>query len=175
MLILTDNPLADRQRGDGFAVGQRIFLADQRHMVRASAEVGQIEDGIAQLYDLQVFRDDEIFEAHGNAIHAKSVGESVLSLRKARPDQQQFREAVLRRCNYTCVLSGCDVPEALDAAHLPGKSWEAGHNLASDGIALRCDLHRLLDSGLMTIDLKGNVRCSAKHYEWLNEKIIILR
>lgn len=68
-------------------------------MVRASAEVGQVEDGIAQLYDLQVFRDAEIFEAHGNAIHAKSVGKSVLSLRKARLDQKQFREAVLRRGN----------------------------------------------------------------------------
>ncbi|WP_164853366.1 HNH endonuclease signature motif containing protein [Paraburkholderia kirstenboschensis] len=48
-----------------------------------------------------------------------------------------------------CAISGCDIPEALEAAHLRGRKWREGHNAAEDGILLRRDLHMLYDRELL--------------------------
>ncbi len=71
---------------------------------------------------------------------------------RVRIEQTSFRAAVLAACGHRCVITGCDVVEMLDAAHLPGHDWRAGHNLTSDGIVLRVDLHRALDAGLIELD-----------------------
>jgi len=74
-----------------------------------------------------------------------------------RPHQAKFRDAVFRACGGKCIVSGCDVPEALEAAHLEGRDWRAGHNDATDGVLLRRDLHALYDSGLLRFKEDGTV------------------
>lgn len=76
---------------------------------------------------------------------------------EVRVQQSAFRQKVFRACNGCCVVSGCDVPEALEAAHLLGRDWRLGHNEASDGFLLRRDLHAMYDSGLLTISEAGKV------------------
>lgn len=86
---------------------------------------------------------------------------------EVRPQQQAFRDAVFRACGGRCVVSGCDVPEALEAAHLIGRDWRKGENSAEDGILLRRDLHTLYDRGLLTIQESGEVVLDPKvgaHY-----------
>jgi hypothetical protein len=89
---------------------------------------------------------------------------------EVRTEQANFRLAVFRACNGRCVVSGCDVPEALEAAHLNGRDWRAGHNSAEDGILLRRDLHTLYDRGLLQIDKDGRVQVDGRvrqHYgDW---------
>lgn len=72
------------------------------------------------------------------------------ALVEVRTQQAAFRRAVFMACGGRCVVSGCDVPEALDAAHLEGRSWRKGDNTAADGVLLRRDLHALYDMGLLT-------------------------
>jgi len=79
----------------------------------------------------------------GASQDAKTVWAEV----ERRMKQQAFRLRVGQRCAWTCVVSGNQVQEVLEAAHLPGKNWRFD-NEASDGILLRVDLHRLLDRGL---------------------------
>jgi hypothetical protein len=79
----------------------------------------------------------------GTTEDSKSIWAEV----ERRMKQQAFRFKVGERCGWTCVVSGNQVREALDAAHLPGKNWRTD-NEADDGILLRVDLHRLLDCGL---------------------------
>lgn len=74
---------------------------------------------------------------------------------EVRTEQRAFREAVFRACDGRCVVSGCDVPEALEAAHLLGRDWRQGHNGASDGMLLRRDLHALYDRGMLHISESG--------------------
>lgn len=74
-----------------------------------------------------------------------------------RPSQAAFRQAVFRACDGKCIVSGCTVPEALEAAHIAGRDWREGHNAASDGILLRRDLHTLYDRGLLTLEEDGTV------------------
>jgi hypothetical protein len=74
-----------------------------------------------------------------------------------RTQQAAFREAVFRASNGRCVVSGCSVPEALEAAHLRGRRWKDGHNDASDGVLLRRDLHALYDRELLSFLEGGGV------------------
>lgn len=86
---------------------------------------------------------------------------------EVRPQQQAFRDAVFRACEGRCVVSGCDVPEALEAAHLLGRDWRKGENCAVDGVLLRRDLHALYDRGLLKIQDSGAVELDPKvvaHY-----------
>lgn len=90
------------------------------------------------------------------------------ALVELRTQQRAFREAVFMACGGRCIVSGCDIPEALEAAHLEGRSWRDGDNLASDGVLLRRDLHALYDTGLLTFDGNGIVTLDARaqsHYE----------
>ena len=79
------------------------------------------------------------------------------ALVKVRTEQAAFRNAVSAACGGRCVISGNAVPQALEAAHLRGRSWHEGHNAASDGVLLRRDLHALYDSSLMSIEEDGRV------------------
>jgi hypothetical protein len=76
---------------------------------------------------------------------------------EVRTQQGAFRVAVFRACGGKCVVSGCSVPEAVEAAHLVGRDWRQGHNSVSDGILLRRDLHSLYDRGLLQIGEDGTV------------------
>ena len=83
--------------------------------------------------------------------------EARFAMVEIRPMQAAFRQAVFAACKGRCVISGCAVPEALEAAHLVGKDWRRGHNRSSDGLLLRRDLHALYDSGLLRITAVGRI------------------
>ncbi len=97
---------------------------------------------------------------------------------EVRSGQARFRRAVFNACNGACVISGCPVPEVLEAAHLKGRKWRAGDNSASDGILLRRDLHALYDSDLLGIDASGVVQIDAtaagSYSEFHGRKILLL-
>lgn len=79
-----------------------------------------------------------------------------------RSEQSAFRDAVFRAYDGRCAVSGCNVPEALEAAHLAGRDWRKGHNRVTDGILLRRDLHTLYDRGLLQISDAGQVELSSE-------------
>ncbi|RQQ88755.1 HNH endonuclease [Burkholderia stagnalis] len=89
---------------------------------------------------------------------------------EVRQEQPAFRKAVFEAYGRRCAISGCDIPEVLEAAHLRGRNWRAGHNAASDGILLRRDLHALYDRELLELS-DGVARFSplvAHHYAHLD-------
>ena len=94
---------------------------------------------------------------------------------EVRTHRAAFRRAVFLACGGKCVISGCDVPEAVEAAHLEGRRWRAGHNSAADGVLLRRDLHALYDTGLLTFDASGVVELHPKvaaHYRFLEGTVV---
>lgn len=76
---------------------------------------------------------------------------------EVRPGQAAFRRRVVEAFGLQCVISGCSVGEALDAAHKTGRDWRKGHNSAGDGYILRKDLHALYDAELLKITEDGIV------------------
>jgi len=90
---------------------------------------------------------------------------------EVRPDQAAFREAVFVACLGRCVVTGCDIPAALDAAHRTNRDWRLGHNKACDGFLLRKDLHALYDRGFLKVSNEGAVSidsAAASHYGQFN-------
>ncbi len=75
----------------------------------------------------------------------------------ARPEQAAFRRRVFLAHDGACVVTGCMIPEALDAAHRDGRDWRLGHNSGADGLLLRKDIHALYDARLVSIDEHGTV------------------
>jgi len=70
---------------------------------------------------------------------------------KERPGQQEFRRKLRRAYGDTCVLAGCEVAEALDAAHIDPVINTLSDN-PQNGLLLRKDLHALFDQQLLGID-----------------------
>jgi hypothetical protein len=88
---------------------------------------------------------------------------------EARPDQAAFRRRVFLAFRGRCIVSGCDVVKALDAAHKHGRDWRLGHNEAKDGYLLRKDLHALYDNGLLSFTDDGRVVLSPSVVEHYSE------
>lgn len=78
-----------------------------------------------------------------------------------RPQQTQFRREILDAFNSTCLLTGVQIPDALEAAHIVPVN-QNGADTIDNGICLRSDIHRLFDSGHLRIDSEGNIHLSDK-------------
>lgn len=70
---------------------------------------------------------------------------------KLRRGQAAFRASLLAHFDGRCVVSGCEVEEILEAAHInPHRGTKDNH--LENGLLLRADLHTLFDLSLLTID-----------------------
>jgi hypothetical protein len=68
-----------------------------------------------------------------------------------RQGQGKFRRLVLSAYGERCAVSGCDVAQAVEAAHIfPYLGAET--NVVPNGLLLRADLHTLYDLGLIAIN-----------------------
>ncbi len=72
-----------------------------------------------------------------------------------RPHQAQFRRDVLAACKR-CVITNVTMPEVLEAAHIKPYKYH-GEDSASNGFAMRLDIHMLFDTGHLRISPTGEV------------------
>ena len=74
--------------------------------------------------------------------------------RETRPGQLTFRKELLKLFEDKCAVTGINATGIIEAAHIKRYSEVLEHDI-SNGIPLRADLHRLLDSGYATIRKNG--------------------
>lgn len=151
LLVLDDPQFGLFNVGDAAALdGARVTLSDPDGTVYGTALVRMLSPTTLRLEERETLPPEEryTFRSHGAprgmAVRTREV--------ETRPEQAAFRARVGALWGWKCAITGEAVPEALEAAHLPGASWRAGDNAATDGILLRADLHRLLDAGLLKIE-----------------------
>ncbi|WP_224361181.1 HNH endonuclease [Hyalangium versicolor] len=70
---------------------------------------------------------------------------------RARRGQAAFRQALRKRFGDTCVVTGCRLPDLLEAAHISPYRGVKDHHRAN-GLLLRADIHTLFDLDLLGID-----------------------
>lgn len=70
---------------------------------------------------------------------------------RLRQGQPAFRQRLLIAYEARCAISGTDIPETLEAAHIEAHA-KGGSMDASNGLLLRADLHTLFDLRLIAID-----------------------
>ncbi|HSP77104.1 MAG TPA: HNH endonuclease signature motif containing protein [Myxococcaceae bacterium] len=70
---------------------------------------------------------------------------------RARRGQGALRQALRERFNDTCLVTGCRLPDLLEAAHIsPHRGDKDNH--VSTGLLLRADIHTLFDLDLLGIN-----------------------
>lgn len=83
------------------------------------------------------------------------------AVRKDRKGQSRFRLGILGSYDRRCCISGDEIEELLEAAHIQPYIDERS-NHEQNGLCLRVDLHRLFDDGLITITEQMTVRVSPR-------------
>jgi hypothetical protein len=91
--------------------------------------------------------DDQPFDPHNIEDARQRIVRSIAQ----RRGQTAFRAALMKAYGGRCAISGCSVPDVLEAAHIhPFRGPET--NKVANGLLLRADLHTLFDCGLIAID-----------------------
>jgi hypothetical protein len=80
--------------------------------------------------------------------------------RIARPNQANFRKAVLQACER-CVITNVTMPEILEAAHIKPFKYK-GEDTVANGFAMRTDIHTLFDTGHLRISPEGIIELSPR-------------
>ena len=113
-----------------------------------------------------------------NPINLIDARERTISSIVQRRGQTDFRQKLLNAYEFKCAISGCNVPEALEASHIiPYLGKET--NKIQNGLLLRADIHTLFDLRLITLnETNFTVIISGKlkntYYEQFNGKSINL-
>lgn len=101
---------------------------------------------------LQVMRESQVV----SEVERKRVRQAS----NARPNQANFRREVLKACGH-CVISGAEMPEILEAAHIKPFKYN-GEDTVANGFAMRVDIHTLFDTGHLRISPDGDIELSPK-------------
>ena len=74
---------------------------------------------------------------------------TTLALRPVREGQTAFRDAVMRLYGGRCVVTGCAVAAAVEAAHILPWTGDPDLDRPGNGLILRRDIHGLFDASLI--------------------------
>lgn len=104
-----------------------------------------------------------------------TADEIVLRAIKERRGQDEFRQRLISIYGGRCVISGCGVVEALEAAHIVPHSIDGGYG-NSNGLLLRADIHTLFDLHLLsvcpnTFVVKVNPRLGPEYCQFDNQTL----
>ena len=98
----------------------------------------------------QLILEDSDSPAYGNSV-----------LRKVRLGQGAFRILIMDIYNRRCAITGEKTLPVLEAAHIKPYA-ESGSHFTSNGILLRSDMHKLFDSGYLTITTDCKIEVSKR-------------
>jgi putative restriction endonuclease len=106
-------------------------------------------------------------EARGRVAEAARRAGTVYE-QESRPGQRIFKAALLAVYGGACAVTNEHSLPVLDAAHIRPYARE-GPDRVSNGLLLRADLHRLFDSGYVTVTPRHEFRVSrALKAQWQN-------
>lgn len=125
------------------------IYADATSGNRAGMKVRQVVNPIAEALD---YATQEIEQVGGfDASDVEDARRRVLAAIVRRRGQPAFRAAQLAAYNNACAITGCNLPEVLEAAHV--HPYRGDHtNVTSNGLLLRADIHTLFDLRLIAVD-----------------------
>jgi hypothetical protein len=126
----------------------------KKKLDRLFASVLIDDKGAIETDDLLRITQKELREQHAfDAQDLRDARKRVVASIVRRQGQPAFRKKMLSAYQRKCAITGCDVVELLEAAHLiPYKGPKTNH--VANGLLLRADLHTLLDLNLLAIHPK---------------------
>jgi hypothetical protein len=128
-------------RGTNFKVEQSDWKILQKLLTK--------EKAAEPLSKMVLEKDSEVFDPKNIEDARRRIKTSICE----RRGQSVFRQKLLRLFGGRCIITDCDVEDALEAAHIiPYKGDHTNH--PSNGLLLRADIHTLFDLRSIAIDTK---------------------
>lgn len=137
-----------------------LFLSNYGYLIKQEAENRELEKYDCNFSILNEIK--AIVKAH-REVSSEVISDTerkIVSSSQYRPNQARFRKEVLDACKR-CIISNVEMPEVLEAAHIKPYKYK-GADTASNGFAMRMDIHFLFDSGHLRISDQGEVFLSDK-------------
>ena len=121
-----------------------------KYDLRSPSKLPELDYERARDFFTRVFRPRLLpTESDPNPFNPKGIPdacERAMQSIKVRRGQQKFRDKLLDAYGRQCAVSGCNVVDVLEAAHItPFLGGKTNH--ITNGLLLRADLHTLLDCG----------------------------
>jgi len=104
---------------------------------------------IGRIDEMDADSNDE--DLKGSSLQSDFGGPSIAKQILCRRGQKRFRDALLKRYGCRCMISGCELMDVIEAAHIVPFKDAKTHNV-TNGILLRSDLHTLFDLNLIGIN-----------------------
>ena len=102
----------------------------------------------ARAHAVNLVVSDEDFDVNAADIDLR---ERTIKHVACRRGQQTFRATLLEAYAGRCCITGCDLTDVLEAAHIsPYRGPQSNH--PQNGLLLRADIHTLFDLGLLAVD-----------------------
>jgi putative restriction endonuclease len=96
-------------------------------------------------------------DSHSEPFHPRNIVDARERVNRAilmRRGQRGFRVALLNAYRGKCAITGCEISDILEAAHIvPYRGIDT--NDVRNGILLRSDIHTLFDCGLLSIESRN--------------------
>ncbi len=171
-LIAKATKIARKYQGEIANGGFETFLTDER---KDASRIFQTNFSEASKSSAKKFRDKlntalkiysdiaEATELEAMAGEASEVQNAAKNLPNRvtrsileRRGQPEFRKKLIELYNASCLVTGCKVEAALEAAHIVSVK-DSGDMSPDNGILLRSDIHTLFDLQLVQINSSGKV------------------
>jgi putative restriction endonuclease len=149
-LLVHGRPMPDEHKSTGSTVTDRALQAIIDGVIASRLSKVSLTDGGAAARIAVARAETGLDEDPFDPLVLSDERKTALRSIKVRSGQRAFREALLRAYGGRCAITGCDVAEALEAAHItPYRGPRT--NVVPNGLCLRADLHRLWDTGRLAV------------------------
>ena len=126
---------------------------------------------------LPVHKYDYDIDGISSSKEPDKIIEEIQKVYQSRLGQAKFREGLLNAYNKCCAISGCDIEQTLEAAHIIPHCIKKNNNV-TNGLLLRADLHTLFDLNLIKINpedyiihLDSSLRSSKIYADFQGKKL----
>jgi len=130
-------------------VGTRVEALLAKLLSHSTTDASLVSGPTKELLE----REATLAEASGSFSPSDAMDDRrrVLASIVRRRGQAAFRSALLHAYDGRCAMTGCDVTDALEAAHIHPYIGQAS-NVVNNGLLLRADVHTLFDLYLVAIN-----------------------
>ena len=150
LLFLSNYGYIEKKSGHD-RLSEQYFICDY-----LADEIRQILSQNVKQESLLTILQNMRIEKYADEVERKRVQ----TIRVTRPNQANFRKAVLQACER-CVITNVTMPEILEAAHIKPFKYK-GEDTVANGFAMRTDIHTLFDTGHLRIAPDGKIELSSR-------------
>jgi hypothetical protein len=145
-----------------FEIGiMRLTFADVSRTAIEKVEWGENADAKFEIADVEWYEHSMPLVELGtfNPFDVKDGRKQIEQMVTLRQGQPAFRKTLMKAYEGRCAITGCTIPDVLEAAHISPYLGELTNHV-TNGLLLRADMHTLFDRGLIKIDREYRIIAS---------------